>query len=274
MISLVFFGSFLHYSVRTLDILNSDQNFQVSAVITTPPRPGNKLVVTKTAVHQYALDHHLPVFPLENLDTIPPQISPPDFIVVSGYGRLIPHHWLQFPRVMALNLHQSLLPEYAGRFPAEWAILRGETITGVTLISMTDKFDQGGILAQESISIDPHDTRESLYTRLYQLSGRLAVRCLPLIINHTLTPVLPQTTGFYARQITREDGFLSWSNFCDSLLRSDPELDRKLRAFTPWPGVWTITPSSQRLKLLSLQPITVQIESKKPVLWSAISSRF
>ena len=161
-ISIVFFGSFGNYSVIVLDKLLRSSIYHLASVITTPPAPkGRHLKLTKTEVQIYAETHNIPIFAPPSLDSLP-AISKPDFIVVAGYGKLLSPAWLEFPKVMAVNMHPSLLPAYPGRCPAEWAILRGETETGVTLIQMTEKFDAGPILAQEKLPISRDDTRLTL----------------------------------------------------------------------------------------------------------------
>ncbi len=288
MLQILFLGSFQHYSVQVLDRLA--KKFTIVGVVTTPPRPaGRDLALKSTEVAIYSKNHNLPLFEPESLDTIP-SFSRPDFLVVAGFGKLIPNPWLDFPKIMAVNLHQSLLPKYPGRFPAEWAILKGETETGDTLIKMSPEFDKGEILSQQVLPIDPDDTRETLYTRLYNLGGDLLISTLPRIASGQITPH-PQPPGkhFYARQITREDGFIPWEDISVHLehleserAQRDPavrgssstrdskceEISRKFRAFAGWPGVWTTTPAGTRLKLMALQPqILVQEEGKKIKPW-------
>jgi methionyl-tRNA formyltransferase len=284
--SIIFFGSFQHYSALTLEILVKSGQFDITAVVTTPPRPGNKLILTKNQTQIYAETNQIPCFPLETLNQIPPGLSQPDFILVSGYGKLIPETWLNFPKIMAINIHQSLLPNYAGRFPVEWAIIKGESKTGLTFIKMSSQFDSGEIIIQYPVSITSTDTRETLYTSLYCLAGQKSVELLPQITagNFSLTlqdlgPNVQHLT--YARQITREDGFIDWNSFQQFLTnpkfimpKLNTDLDHLFRAFTPWPGIWTITPKNQRLKIISLKPLFVQIEGKKPVSWALIKSNF
>ena len=272
MISLVFCGSFQNYSTLTLQKLIDSKQFIINAVITTPPKPGDRGVITKTHTHLFCETNNIPVYPLENLEIIPPEIDKPDFILVSGYGKIIPENWLNFPKFMAINAHQSLLPNYAGRFPAQWAILNDEKETGVTLIKMSSQFDKGDILAQSKIDILPTDTSETLYTKLYQLSADIFINNALKLINNQITPIPQTNPGFYARQLTKEDGYVT--NFND--------LDKKIRALNPWPGVWTyvIDQNNKKLilKILTInklhQPENVLIEGKKPTKWSEISKYY
>jgi methionyl-tRNA formyltransferase len=283
MISVVFFGSFQQYSVQFLDKLLNCGSLKVTHVITTPPRPGNHGELTPTAVHQYSLKHQLPLYFPEKLDQIPEDILQPDFIVVAGYGALIPLKWLSFPKVMAINFHPSLLPQYAGRFPIEWAILRGEDTTGVSLIKMSEKFDKGEIVAQLSQPLLPTDTKESLYASLYDLGAQLTIDTLPQIISGHIAPLPQSGNGFYAKQLTREDGLVTAEQLLDPSFAIS--LDRMIRALLPWPGVFTNVYSTNGQKLtmkifsfiknndhIELQK--VQIEGKKPTFWSEISQHY
>ncbi len=274
--NIVFFGSFQTYSVQILEKLT--KHFHVTAVVTTAPKPkGRHLQIIPTAVEQYAQTHAIPVYHGESLEKIPEELARPDFIVVAGYGKLIPLDWLKFPTVMPVNLHQSLLPQYRGAFPGEWAILRGEEKTGVTLVKMSLAFDKGEIIAQRALPIAPDDTRETLYQKLYDIGGDLLVQCLPKIARNEITPKpQPQGDFFYARKITRDDGFIPWKE-CFEILTTDPmKLDLKLRAFAGWPGVWTNVPirgEEKRLRLIALTPdVVVQLEGKNPVSFSQFSS--
>ncbi|MFA5894662.1 MAG: methionyl-tRNA formyltransferase [Candidatus Shapirobacteria bacterium] len=282
MISVVFFGSFQQYSVQILKRLHENPGFKVLGVVTTPPRKGDRGMMTTTAVHDYAQEKSLPLFPLEDLSTIP-NISQPDFIIVAGFGALIPDKWLSLPKVMPINFHPSLLPQYAGRFPVEWAILNGEETIGVSLIKMSSKFDKGDLITQLSQPLLPSDTKESLYSSLYELGADLIISTLQEIIAGNIAPLPQSGSGFYARQLTKDDGFI------DSKKLSDPEfavvLDKKIRALLPWPGVWTFvypkTGPKLTMKIFSftkkngtIELEKVQIEGKKSTFWSEISSHY
>ncbi len=303
--SIIFFGSFQEHSVSVLELLN--QNHKVLAVITTPAKPqGRHLEVESSPVEIYAKSKNLPVLTPESLDQTPQELGldQPDFIVVAGYGKLLPSIWLNFPKIAALNIHPSLLPKYKGRFPAEWAILRGETETGVSLINMSEKFDKGEILAQETIPLEDTDTSHNLYKKLFSLAAQMINNSLPFIAENKLQEIPHDSSRkyFYARSLTRDDGFISWETLMEATkggslnLQTSPPLikelvnshkiniehwpaviDRMLRALSPWPGVWTTQPDSKRLKILSgnldqhpfrFTPTLVQLEGKNPKSWT------
>ncbi|MCX6791819.1 MAG: methionyl-tRNA formyltransferase [Candidatus Gottesmanbacteria bacterium] len=287
-IRVVFFGSFQTYSVQVLKQLT--KHFRVTAVVTTPPKPqGRHLTVSPTPVELFARSHDMPVFAFDHLTAIPENMPKPDFFVVAGYGKRIPASWLTFPSVMAINVHQSLLPYYRGVFPAEWAILRGEKNSGITLLKMSPEFDTGEILVQKSLSIHPDDTRLTLYKKLYDLGGKLLVEYLPKIAKGQIV-LVPQPAGryFYARRLTRQEGFVSWKEFEEALTNNPSSLDRKFRALVGWPSVWTrlpslrsgasgqaTTPQGKRLILIALKPVpVVQLEGKKPVAWQQFRNAY
>ncbi len=283
MITVVFFGSFQQYSVQILQQIHQDQRFELTAIVTTPPRPGDRGLITKTAVQLYAETHHLSIYPLESLDSIPTDIKSPDFIVVAGFGNLIPNSWLDFPKHMAINFHPSLLPNYAGRFPIEWAILNDESTIGASLIKMSEKFDKGDLVAQVSQPLLPTNTKVSLYTSLYDLGGQLITDTLPQIIDGAIYPLPQSGTGFYARQLTKDDGFVSSADLQNYSFSHT--LDKKIRALLPWPGVWTYVSSKNgqklKMKILSFEDNgkeielrNVQIEGKNSTLWSEISQYY
>lgn len=270
----IFFGSFGDFSVSVLDRLHQDKNYEMSAVVTTAPAPkGRHLHLSKNETQDYSEKHNIRCYPLKTLSQIPSELvqNRPDFIVVAGYGQLIPKSWLDLPKIMSINMHPSLLPDYPGRCPAEWAILNGESETGVTIIQMNEKFDTGPILAQEKIPIDPDDTRLTLYTKLFDLGARMLIKQLPKIaqgdIRHK-SQITNLKSNFYARQITRQDGFIPWDEFNNQITNHKSQISTKHRAFAGWPGVWTTNSEGKRIKLIAQKPqVLIQEEGQNPKPW-------
>jgi methionyl-tRNA formyltransferase len=170
----------------------------------------------------------------------------PDVIVVAAYGQILPQTVLDLPRVGCVNVHASLLPKYRGAAPIQWAILRNETETGVTIMKMAAGMDTGDILSQSATPIDAEETADALYQRLAAMGGSLLTATLPAYAAGEITP-RPQdhAAATYARKITKEDGRLDWS-------LSALELRNRIRAFTPWPGgfiFWSAPPQPRLLKI-------------------------
>lgn len=316
--NIVFFGSFLHYSALILDALRQAPSVTIKAVVTTPPQPaGRKQALKKTEVQELAEVYGLPVYAPEkldetSLDELDALLEADDHVVfvTAGYGKLLPNSWLAHPQLGALNLHFSLLPAYRGANPAEWALLRGETKTGVTLIEMSPEFDTGKIVSQAEVPIEDTDTRETVYEKLYTLGGQVLPEMLEKYVTGSLTPVDQPTTSPtpYAKRLTRDDGFIAWGAFEDALAGRPVSahylskqlqeiahhvyepleylplefLERAVRALVGFPGVWTIIPTAKgdkRMKVLAvrvegqmLKLDKVQLEGQQPAAWNQVKN--
>jgi len=241
--SLIFFGSFGQYSVDFLREISG--KYAVNAVVTASPKPaGRHLKITPTLVEEFARSKNIPVF--YDFDNLPPC----DFVLVAGYGKLIPESVINLPKIMAINFHPSLLPYYSGSTPVEYALLNGETETGITFIKISPKFDTGDIIYQEKVSILDSDNRLTLYKKLFDLGAQKAVELLAQE-NFTLTPQPKLSNTIKSKKLTKQDGFIEYSKYQKFLELGhwDLEIERALRAYKGWPGVWTIDPSGQRIIL-------------------------
>src|SRR5271156_2207516 len=165
-LTLVFCGT-PRFAVPTLEAL-VHAGFPVGLVVTQPDRPrGRGLALTPSAVKESALALQLPVTQpdsIKNNDEFRAQLTAfrPDAIIVVGYGRIIPQWMIDLPRFGNINLHASLLPKYRGAAPIQWAIARGEIVTGVTTMRIDAGLDTGDILLQTEIPIKLTDTAETL----------------------------------------------------------------------------------------------------------------
>ena len=157
----------------------------------------------------------------------------PDAIIVVGYGRIIPQWMLDLPPLGNLNLHASLLPKYRGAAPIQWAIARGETVTGVTTMRIDAELDTGDIVLQKELSIAPEDTAEALAPRMAAIGADLMVETLHGLQAGTLHP-RPQdhAKATLAPILKKEDGRIDFR-------RSTEEILNRLRGFQPWPGAFT-----------------------------------
>ena len=235
----------------SLQALAAAPEFQLAAVVTQPDRPkGRDLKLQPSPVKQAALRAGLAVLQperardpafLEELRRLEP-----DLMVVAAYGQLLPAAILTLPPAGAINVHASLLPKYRGAAPIQWAILNGESETGVTLMKMDEKLDTGDILTQRATAITPDDTAATLHDRLARIGAELLIETLGNIVNHTIT-ARPQieAQATYARKLTREDGRLDWSQSARCLWN-------RVRAFTPWPGAFTTLPGGVKTRTLKI----------------------
>lgn len=188
----------------------------------------------------------------------------PDFLIVEDYGLILPEHLLAIPKYAALNIHHSLLPKYRGPSPAPTAILNGDKVSGVSIIKMTEKVDAGPILAQQEYTLKENETTESLLTKLNQLGGELLIKILPDLVEGGIVPKEQDNAiASYCNRITKQDGYFEIDN------PPSPEiLDRMIRAYYPWPTVWTLfrQGSKGQAKIVKFLPGgKVQMEGKKPI---------
>jgi len=167
----------------------------------------------------------------------------PDLIVVAAYGKILPRTILELPALAPINVHASLLPRHRGAAPIAAAILAGDAVTGVTIMLMSEAMDAGDILLQRPLAIEPEDTTATLEARLATLGGRALAEALALLSSPGLTPVAQDSTlATYAPRLTKDDGRIRWSEPAVTI-------ERKVRAFTPWPSAFTAL-GGQTVKIL------------------------
>lgn len=212
-------------------------NYPLVGVITQPDRPagrGNRL--TPPPVKIAALELGLEVFQPERLRA--PEAMQrlrewnPDLIVVAAFGQILRPAVLTLPRFGCINIHASLLPRHRGAAPIQAAILAGDKETGITIMLMDEGIDTGPVLSQRSIEILPTDTGGLLFEKLSVLGSELLLETLPRCLNGEIQPKpQPAEGATYAPMLKKEDGLLDFS-------RPAAELERKIRAFSPWPGAF------------------------------------
>ncbi|MGC2490694.1 MAG: methionyl-tRNA formyltransferase, partial [Candidatus Sulfotelmatobacter sp.] len=225
-------------AVPTLERL-VEAGFHVQLVVTQPDRPkGRGLELVSSPVKQCALKLKLPIHQpesIKNNDTFRAQITAlkPDAIIVVGYGRIIPQWMLDLPPLGNINLHASLLPKYRGAAPIQWAIARGETVTGVTTMKIDAGLDTGDILLQQEIPIAPNDTAETLAPKLASTGAELMVETLRGLQSGSIHPrQQDHAQATLAPILKKEDGLIDFS-------RPAAESLNRMRGFQPWPGANT-----------------------------------
>jgi methionyl-tRNA formyltransferase len=235
---IVFMGP-AELSCASLEKLAGDPRFQIDFVITQPDKPrGRDLKLQPTPVKTVAQRLNLPVSqPLKArdpvfLETVRGLES--DLIVVVAYGQILPQSLLDLPRFGCLNVHTSLLPKYRGAAPIQWAIANGEAETGVTIMKMDAGLDTGPILSVRATPILPADNSALLHDRLAQLGAELLVETIPGFVAGQIQPQpQPAVGSSYAAKIKKEDGKIDWR-------QPAREIWNRSRAFTPWPGAFTL----------------------------------
>jgi methionyl-tRNA formyltransferase len=227
------------FAVPTLSKL-VEAGFHLQLVVTQPDRPsGRGLEVFPLPVKQRAEQLGLPLAQPERIksnEDFRAQLTAlrPDAIIVVGYGRIIPQWMLALPPLGNINLHASLLPKYRGAAPIQWAIARGESITGVTTMKIDAGLDTGDILLQQEAPITSEDTAETLAARLAPVGADLIVETLHRLQAKTIHP-RPQdhARATLAPILKREDGLIDFSKKAHEILN-------RLRGFEPWPGAYSI----------------------------------
>lgn len=261
-LNLVFCGT-PAFAVPALDRL-LDAGFHIDLVVTQPDRPkGRGLGLVSSPIKQRSLQLELPIAQpesIKNNDAFRAQLAAlkPDAIIVVGYGRLIPQWMLDLPPLGNINLHASFLPKYRGAAPVQWAIARGETISGVTTMKLDAGLDTGDILLQQEVLVAQDDTAETLAQKLAAVGADLTVTTLRGLQANTIHP-RPQNDAqaTLAPILKKEDGLIDFS-------RPAIEILNRLRGFQPWPGayskfrgknlqVWNAAASDRSLPLSELK---------------------
>ncbi len=235
--SLVFCGT-PSFAVPTLEKL-VETGFALRLVVTQPDRPkGRGMEFSPSPIKKRALELELPISQpdkIKNNEDFKGRLSAinPDAIIVVGYGRIIPSWMLGLPVFGNLNLHGSLLPKYRGAAPIQWAIARGETVTGVTTMRIDAGLDTGDILLQQEIPIAPEDTADSLSPRMAATGADLMIETLRGLQSGTIHPrQQDDTNATLAPILEKEDGRIDFHLTAVEILN-------RLRGFTPWPGAFT-----------------------------------
>ncbi len=217
------------------------QHFDVVAVVTQPDAPaGRGRALTPSPVKQFALAH-MPGVPVLQPETLkPPEVvaqlrqCAPDAIVVAAFGQLLRQDVLDLPPRACINVHASILPRWRGASPISAAIAAGDAVAGITIMLMEAGLDTGPILSQRSTPINTDDTTDALTERLAQIGAELLVETLPGWFDGQITPQ-PQNDALATKceRLTKEDGFIHWA-------RNAVDIERQVRAVTPWPGATTV----------------------------------
>jgi methionyl-tRNA formyltransferase len=238
-------------SCASLERLARTEVFSVVAVVTQPDKPkGRDLKLTPSPVKSLAERLSLPVFqPLrarEEKFIGELRGLNPDLIVVVAYGQILPPAILDLPRFGCLNVHTSLLPKYRGAAPIQWAIANGDPETGVTIMKMDPGLDTGPVLSMRRTPILASDDSQILHDRLAGLGAELLLETIPGYVSGKITPQ-PQTAdgATYAAKVKKEDGQIDWNAPAEKIWH-------RLRAFTPWPGAFTLIPAEPKSQLLKI----------------------
>jgi methionyl-tRNA formyltransferase len=226
--------------------LLTQSGHEVCAVICQPDKPvGRKQELTPPATKVLALEYSVPVFqpPRIRHEAALVESLHPDIAIVMAYGQILPRTVLEAPRLGCLNLHASLLPRHRGASPIQAAILAGDAESGLTVMYMDEGLDTGDILLHERILLSPQETGGSLHDRLADLAPAALARALDLLAEGNAPRIRQEAAlATHSGKLERAHGVIAWD-------QSAVEIERRVRAFHPWPGTSTTLPDGAMLKI-------------------------
>ncbi len=230
---IVYLGSG-QFGIECLNVLERSSH-SLQFIVTQPPHPaGRGRKQSPTPVARWANTNSVPFVETDDVNTpgVMEKIADykPDLIVVIAFGQKIGNELINLPPKAAINVHASLLPKYRGAAPINWAIINGETKTGISIITLAEKMDAGQILAQSQTNIAPDETAGRLHDRLAQIAAPLLLDTVDKIADNTATYTeQDHSKATLAPKLKKTDGYIDFNEPAQSL-------ERKIRGFWPWPG--------------------------------------
>ena len=254
---IAFFGT-TDFAVETLDLIKDHYN--VGAVVTSQDKPaGRGLKIRESAVKIYAKKNQLKTLQPVNLKSISFEEEliklNCDMYVVVAF-RMLPKSIWSIPKLGTINLHASLLPNYRGAAPINWAIINGETKTGVSTFFINENIDTGDIIDQSEVEIDKHENAGDLYNKLKKIGATLVINTIGIIISNDiiLKPQIELSESSSANKLTKENCTLNWTS-------NSINIYNKIRGLSPYPGATsTLNHFNQNLKVIFYSS-SIEIES-------------
>ncbi len=255
MLNIVFMGT-PDFAKESLEAIY-EKGHNIVSVVTNPDKPkGRGMRMIASPVKEFAVSKNIPIYqPItvknnkEFIEEIKAQN--PDLICVVAYGKILPKEILEIPKYGCINVHASLLPKYRGAAPIQWAILNGETITGVTTMYMDIGMDTGDMILKETVTIGEDETTGELWSRLSKIGGELLVKTIEQIENKTATRQ-PQGNDFtMAPMLSKEMAKINWQT------RTSKEIKNLVRGLNPIMGAYTMY-QSKKIKLWKIEIVENQ----------------
>ncbi len=256
---IIFFGS-SEFAVPVLEALKASE--EVSLVVTQPDRKkGRSLKLTPTPVKEAAIRLGIKTFQPDSVNTRDSieylKKSNADIFIVVSFGQILSGEILVLPKLYSLNVHASLLPKYRGAAPINQAIAGGEKETGVSIIKMDERMDEGEIALKEAIAIDKRDDAITLSEKLSKKGAELLLKAVDLSKSKKINFLRQDDTlATYAPKLKKEDGLIDWSLSAD-------EIYNRIRAYLPWPGCFTHW-NEKILKIWKATPVETTDSGSKP----------
>ncbi|MCM8792385.1 MAG: methionyl-tRNA formyltransferase [Candidatus Omnitrophica bacterium] len=234
--NIVFFGS-SNFSLYFLEHLFNKRNDVLTVITVTDKPKGRGLKLSITPVKEFCLKNNIKVYQFDNINSVHSKETleklKADLFVVVSFGQIISKEILEIPKLFSINVHASLLPKYRGAAPINWAIIKGEKETGISIIKMVEKLDAGPIILQRKIDIDITDDASSLEKKIAYLGKELLIQVIENIENNNLF-LLPQNDkeATFAPKLKKRDGLIDWS-------KSAEEIYNLIRGCYGWPSAFT-----------------------------------
>ncbi len=247
------------------------EHYNVTAVITQPDKPkgrGNRIVFPP--VKECAIKHDIPVLqPIKIKD--PAFIEelksyPADIFVVAAYGQILPESVLFMPKFGSVNVHGSLLPKYRGAAPIQWAIIDGESTTGVTIMQMDTGLDTGDMLLKNSFQITPDDTYATVHDKMSKIGADTLIEALKLIQSGKIEKIKQDDKqSTYAKMITKDTGKIQWHKTSESIINL-------IRGLDPWPGAYALY-NGETLKIWKAESVNNNYGGKPGEIMDIIKNK-
>ena len=235
---------FANYSLDAL----IEEGYNVCAVVTQPDKPrGRGHNMAHPDVYLRAEEYNIPIYQPQNLkrETFEGILNEtnPDIIVVTAYGKILPEYVLNYPKFGCINVHGSLLPQYRGAAPMQWAIINGETKTGITIMYMEKGLDTGDMIIKEEVEITPTDTYETIHDKMALVSKPTLIKAMKLIETGNATrEKQDDALSSYSPMIDKNTARIDWSKTAKSI-------SNLIRGLNPFPKAFTIL-NEKGLKIL------------------------
>lgn len=239
------------FAVPSLKIL-VENGYDVICAVMQKDKPKDRGHVMKAPpVKEYACSQCIRIMQPERLSRQPECVEAmaqlkPDLIVTCAFGQLLPDSVLKIPKYGTINVHGSLLPKYRGAAPIQWAVINGETVTGITTMLTDSGMDTGDMLLKETLEISEDMTAGELHDKMSLLGAEVLLKTIKALEEGTLEPVKQNNSeAVHAPRLTKETGLVDWT-------KSSREIHNLIRGVTPWPGAYSFL-IGQRLKLWETQ---------------------
>jgi len=250
---IIYWGS-SDFGIPCLEKLH--QKHSVAAIITSPDKPqGRHLKIISGPIKIWAEKHNIDILQPKKisgnnklLDML--KSLKPDFFVVISYGKIIPEDYLKIPVFAPLNVHPSLLPEYRGPAPMEWALINGEKETGISVISMVDEVDAGNIISVAKTIINDEDDIFTLRERLSYIAADVLIDAIEKVASGYKGEKQSGNVS-YAPKLKKSDGHINWQDNANSI-------HNKIRGLVDWPGAYTFLISDKGKRLLKIKKSRVE----------------